>query len=177
MADLSAILLEREGRSVLRFERLLGHPPERVWRALTEPGELDAWHPTPFKLPSVPGGPVEYLPSSGAPEIEPGRLLACEPPRLLAYTWGPDELRFTLRASGEGCLLTLEHSFDDRFKAARDGAGWHLCLGALEAVLDGRAVPGVEPGERLPGGWQELNAGYQERFGIAPQDATPPPQM
>ena len=44
MPDEHAVLLERNGRSVLRFERLLDHPRERVWRALTERGELEAWH-------------------------------------------------------------------------------------------------------------------------------------
>ena len=66
-----------------------------------------------------------------------GRLLALEEPALIAYTWGEDELRWTLSEREGGCLLTLEHSFADRFKAARDGAGWHLCLTALGALLDG----------------------------------------
>jgi hypothetical protein len=40
-----AILQDEEGRSVLRFERLLRHPPERVWRALTEPAPEKATPP------------------------------------------------------------------------------------------------------------------------------------
>jgi uncharacterized protein YndB with AHSA1/START domain len=43
-----AVGLHREGRYVLRFERLLAHSRERVWRALTEHQELAAWHPTPL---------------------------------------------------------------------------------------------------------------------------------
>lgn len=34
-----------DGRPVLRIERRLQHPPERVWRALTEPAELSRWYP------------------------------------------------------------------------------------------------------------------------------------
>jgi hypothetical protein len=37
------VLEKKEGKDVLRFERHLAHPIERVWAALTEPGELVGW--------------------------------------------------------------------------------------------------------------------------------------
>jgi uncharacterized protein YndB with AHSA1/START domain len=175
-----AVLIERDGRSVLRFERLLTQPRERVWRALTERGELAAWHPTPFVLDARAGGAVEYLSSPGVPEMAAGRVLEIAEPSLLVVTWGPppgDELRWALEERGRHCLLTLEHSFHDRFKAARDGAGWHICLLALEALLDGEDVPERGSPERLPDGWSELNEDYQRRFGISPEQATPVPGM
>jgi uncharacterized protein YndB with AHSA1/START domain len=175
MPDDHAVLLERDGRSVLRFERLLGHPRERVWRALTERDQLEAWHPTPFLFEPRPGGGVSFLPSPGVPEMGTGRVLACDEPSLLVHTWGEDELRWTLEERGGDCLLTLEHSFADRFKAARDGAGWHICLIALSARLDDREVPAKGGPERLPEGWSELNEEYLRRFGIARQQATPIP--
>ncbi len=159
---------------MLRFERLLAHPRDRVWRALTDREELAAWHPTPFVLA---GATVEFLPSPGAPEMGTGRVLALEEPSLIAYTWGEDQLRWTLAERGEGCLLTLEHSFEDRLKAARDGAGWHICLTALEALLEGAAVPEKGSARRLPEGWSALNEDYQRRFGIAPEDAAPVPEL
>jgi uncharacterized protein YndB with AHSA1/START domain len=174
MPDRHAVLLERDGRSVLRFERLLAHPRERVWSALTDRNELEAWHPTPFELD---GEVLEFLPSPGAPDFGTGRLLALDEPSLIAYTWGEDELRWTLSEREGGCLLTLEHSFADRFKAARDGAGWHVCLGALDALLDGAMVPAKGSARELPGGWRELNEDYQRRFGIAPGEATPVPDL
>lgn len=175
MPDDHAVLVERDGRSVLRFERLLGHPRERVWEALTERDQLEAWHPTPFLFEPRPGGAVSFLPSPGVPEMGIGSVLACDQPSLLVHTWGEDELRWTLEESGSDCLLTLEHTFGDRLKAARDGAGWHICLTALAAVLDGRAVPEGGSAQRLPDGWSELNDEYLERFGISPEEATPIP--
>jgi len=176
MSDEHAVLIERDGRSVLRFRRLLAQTPAAAWEALTRTEALRSWHPTPFRLEPRTGGAVEFLPGTEGGQMPPGRVLAYEPERLLAYTWGEDELRFTIEPRREGCLLTLEHAFADRLKAARDGAGWHLCLRALEAALQGRPVPGVEPGGRLPGGWPELNEEYQRRFGISPGQATPVPE-
>jgi uncharacterized protein YndB with AHSA1/START domain len=179
MPEQHAVLLERGGRPMLRFRRHLQHRPERVWSALTDRAELDGWHPTPFELEPRVGGAVRF-PAESGPAMAPGRVLSYDPPRLLAYTWGEDELRWTLEPSEEGCLLELEHVFDDRLKAARDGAGWHLCLLALRERLDGVSVPRPDEGmaeQRLPDGWTELNGEYQQRFGISPEQATPVPRM
>jgi len=37
------------GRWRLRFTRTLDHPPEKVWRAITEPEHLRAWFPQRIK--------------------------------------------------------------------------------------------------------------------------------
>lgn len=179
MPDAShATLQQRDGRAALLFERVLAHPPERVWRALTAYDGLFDWHPTPFQLdgdPPIPGGPVTFIATAEAPEMPGGRLLEYDPPRLLAHTWGEDELRWELEGREDGCLLRLTHIFDDRFKAARDASGWHLCLGALSSSLELAPKPQRVLEPRLPQGWTELNRDYEQRFGIDPEQATPPP--
>ena len=171
-----AILQDHEGRSMLRFERRLHHRPEWVWQALTELDELRSWHPSPFTFERRVGSPLSYAPLPDGTELD-GELVEYDPPRVLAYTWGDDLLRWELEPKRDGCRLVLLHIFDDRFKAARDAAGWHLCLDALETRLAG-ASPGAPTGERaIPGGWPELNAVYEQRFGIPPEKATPPPKV
>ena len=44
---------------------------------------------------------------------------------------------------------------DEREKAARDGAGWHVCLDRLEAQLDGSVGGGED--------WRGLYEEYQRR--------------
>jgi len=41
------VVEQRDGRTVLRFERRLRHPIERVWAALTEPARLASGSPRP----------------------------------------------------------------------------------------------------------------------------------
>ena len=185
-ASADAVLQDDRGRAVLRFERRLRHRPERVWRALTDPDELFAWHPTPARLEPHAGGAITYLEGGDVPDMGTGEITEYDPPRALAHTWGDDHLRWELRPDDDGCLLVLTHTFDDRFKAARDAAGWHLCIDALAASLDGgetplgrafaarREVDGPRP-EGPPEEWGELNRAYQERFEIPPERATPPP--
>jgi len=171
-----AVIGEQDDRTTLRFERVLRHPPERVWRALTEQDELQAWHPTPFALQPQPGGSVTYAQSERGQAMPTGEVVEHEPHHRLSYTWGEDLLRFELHPHEDGCLLVLTHVFDDRMKAARDAAGWHLCLQTLASALDDDAAADSSTSEhRLPHGWNELNDEYQQRFGIAPEQATPPP--
>ena len=168
-----ATLIDADGRPTLRFERVLAYSVEQVWRALTEADELSAWHPTPYVLR---GREIEFTGEGPSmPDVEVAEL---DPPRLLAHAWREDLLRWELSEHDEGCLLVLTHSFDDRNKAARDAAGWHLCLDALERSLAGEAPDRDEAvGEagQVPPEWSDLNEGYQREFGISPEEATPPP--
>lgn len=165
MPAVDGTLIEVEGRPALRFERVLNAAPARVWRALTEPAEHETWHPSPFDLEPRVGGSVKYR----GEDLDDGTVLEFQPESALAYTWGEDDLHWELEPQGSGTLLTLTHVFDDRLKAARDGAGWHVCLDRLD-----RAVDGDDAGDG-PRAWDDLNREYQGKFGIDPSEATPVP--
>ncbi len=169
-----AILEDAKGRPALRFERLLDHPPDRVWLALTRLEDLRRWHPSPFELELRVGGTVNFLPPVGD-AFGSGLVTACEPPHLLEYSWGEDNLRWELEPCDSGTRLVLTHTFDDRLKAARDAAGWDLCLNALVTSLAGKAESLSRGESAIPAGWAALNQAYEQRFGIAPEQATPPP--
>jgi uncharacterized protein YndB with AHSA1/START domain len=171
-----AVLEDDEGRALLRFERVLPHPPERVWSALTAQEELYGWHPTPFELEPAVGGAIRFDAGGHGPEMPDGEVLEYDPPRTLAHTWGEDRLRWELEPHTQGCRLVLTHRFEDRFKAARDATGWDMCLEALASVLESPDAPRPERIDRVSPGWSELNHAYQERFGIPAELATPPPR-
>jgi uncharacterized protein YndB with AHSA1/START domain len=160
------------GRTTIRFERRLAHPPEKVWKALTDPAELTHWFPQDLDGTFAPGAKLLFrfrgeLPVLGGKVIEDftGEVLEIDPPHLLAYTWGEDVLRWSLTPDGDGCLLVFTDTVADHGKSARDGAGWHACLLAFQSLLDG--TPAAE-GEQ----WKELYEMYAETFG--PEAATAP---
>ncbi|HKT04248.1 MAG TPA: SRPBCC family protein [Rugosimonospora sp.] len=171
MAEEYGLLDEVGGRWRLRFARRLPHPPEKVWRALTEPEHLSAWFPTTIEGERAAGAPLRFTFPDGAAEPFDGQMLAYDPPSLLEFHWGPDTLRFELVPDGDGSLLTLLDLLAEQGKAARDGAGWHLCLRALERHLD----EGGEP--RDLGAWKPLNDEYVQRFGPEAATIGPPEGM
>src|ERR1700737_1364869 len=129
-----------DGPSRLRFVRILPHPPERVWRAITEPDELIHWFPTTIEGERAAGAALRFsFPQGQAPPFD-GAMLAYEEGRMLEFSGGPDILRLELRPAPEGTELTLLDTLDEHGKAARDGAGWHACLDGLERSLQGGAA-------------------------------------
>lgn len=159
-------LLQKDGEVIdantVRFERLLPGPIERVWAYLTESEKRRKWLASgDFDLRE--GGKtklffrhVELSPKqSPAPERYrkydeegggfDGRVLRCEPPRLLTITWGGDpkhesEVTFELTPqSGGDVLLTLTHRrLVDAAEMLSVSGGWHTHLGVLIDHLNGR---------------------------------------
>jgi uncharacterized protein YndB with AHSA1/START domain len=162
-------------RPTLQFERRLAYPVEAVWHAITEPSELVHWFPSQVAVDLRVGGAMEFtfehMPLD-APSSMPGRVTELDPPRLFAFYWGEDHLRFELQPAdgGAGCRLRFTVVLETSDKAARDAAGWHQCLGALERHLSGAAVEGpYESGQ-----WQEHYAEYTRR-GLPARAPVPDP--
>jgi uncharacterized protein YndB with AHSA1/START domain len=159
----------------LRFVRRLPHPPEKVWRALTDSDELDAWFPDTIEGERALGATWRFV--SKMPGVEPyeGTVTAFDPGTALEFTWGDDVVRFDLAADGLGTVLTFTDTFAEGGKASRDGAGWHECLDLLRHQLDGD-----ERGWVLGQRWAEVHPQYVERFGpeasvLGPPEGWEPP--
>jgi uncharacterized protein YndB with AHSA1/START domain len=156
-----------EGRPVLRIERRLAHPPEKVWRAVTEPEHLSRWYPfTVTQLDLRLGGKIRFDDGQGSTleavvtELEPQRLFAFSTNAPVGTSRESDDLvRFELQPQDAGCLLVFTHVFDDRYGAASYASGWQVCLDALEAVVDDRPVEAGYP-------VAEMHDAYVERFGL-----------
>lgn len=150
----------------LRFTRRLAHAPEKVWRAITEPEQLKAWFPQAVVVERwEPGAPLQF---TGQASFT-GEVLAFEPGRLVEFRWGTDTLRLELEPDGDGTLLTLLDTLDELGKAARDAAGWHTCLDALEAQLDGETREWSDSDR-----WREVHPGYVDDFGPEAAAIGPP---
>ena len=162
--------LERgDGAVTLRFARRLPHPPEKVWRALTEPDHLAAWFPTTIEGDLTPGGKLRFgFGDLQLPDFD-GVTLAFDRPRLLEFDWGDERLRFELVPDHGGTLLTFTASFAELGRAARDAAGWHTCLDLLGYQLAGEPAPW-----RQPDRWRDVHSRYVDEFGPVAAAIGPP---
>ncbi|HEY0342877.1 MAG TPA: SRPBCC domain-containing protein [Steroidobacteraceae bacterium] len=131
-------------RSVV-IEKELPHPPEKIWRALTQGALLKEWlldndfqpivgHAFKFRSPPMPKW-------DGIIDSE---VLVVEPNKKLSYTWSSlglvSVVVWTLAATGSGTLVRMEQSgFRPDQEAAYQGAtyGWQKFFGGLERVVAG----------------------------------------
>jgi len=173
------ILLETDGRWMLRFERRYPHPPARVWRMLVEPELLARWFPARVAYSELEVGAAltfsfgeEDLKAAaeagveGVPAITSGTILEVEPERIFAFDWVGETVRFEITPDAEGSRLRFTHVFDpDRAQAPRNAAGWHFCLEALGSAIAG--APGPSPARQ-----KELTDRYVIAIGDGPTAAT-----
>jgi uncharacterized protein YndB with AHSA1/START domain len=144
--------------------RDLRHPPEKVWRALTDPEHLRQWAPFDADRSMASVGTVT-LSTVGAPQIAEARVTRAEENRLLEYNWGGD-IRWELEPLGAGTRLKLWHNINRGF-IAMGAAGWHICLDVLDQALAGEPIGRIVGPEAMQfEGWQRLNAEYSKQFGV-----------
>jgi uncharacterized protein YndB with AHSA1/START domain len=128
----------------LVIDREMPHPPEKIWRALTDGPLMEEWlmtndfkpmvgHRFTFRATPVPGW-------SGIIECE---VLVVEPPSMLSYSWGTlgigTAVTFTLTPTESGTHLRFEQSGfgpgqDQNYKGAK--YGWTNFLGKLDHVVE-----------------------------------------
>jgi uncharacterized protein YndB with AHSA1/START domain len=138
MTDTS--LLRTGPRPVLRFERHLPKPIADVWVAVTDPREMKAWFPTRIEIAEWKVG-ATLTHHFDEHDIDPltGTVLRWNPPHHVAFTWGTDTITFELSASdGGGTTFVLTEELDAS-AAARNAAGWDICLDRLEHGVEGEA--------------------------------------
>jgi uncharacterized protein YndB with AHSA1/START domain len=161
--------LERRGeRQVIRFERRLAHPVERVWRAITEPDEITAWLAL-AELELEEGGRVvltwQNTDDEGNTAVARGSVSALDPPRLLELdTDIHGRLRWELEPAGDGTMLTFtaEVELPADFETEVI-AGWHIHLDHLEEVLDGGTIDWPNWHRDHRPDWERIHESYAAR--------------
>jgi len=155
-------------QQVIRFERRLDHPVERVWRAISEPGEMAKWLAL-TELDPAEGGTVvltwQNTDDEGNTAVARGTVTALDPPRLIEFdTDIHGRLRWELEPDGEGTFLsfTAEVQLPEEYEL-KVLAGWHIHLDHLEDVLDGGAVDWPNWSSEHRPDWDRIHDGYAAR--------------
>ena len=127
--------IQKDGEKwTLILVRELGHSPEKVWQALTDPAHLREW--APFEADGNLGtvGRVN-LTWVGTQQALETRVTRADAPKMLEY----DDTRWELEAFGGGTRLTLWHNIDRRF-ISWGAAGWHISFDVLDRFLSGTPI-------------------------------------
>lgn len=119
-------------------EREIAYPPEKIWRALTQPHLIAEWLMNNDFAPVVDHS-FKFTADWGSVDCQ---VQTVEPNRTLAYSWDAMGLEstvtWTLTASGSGTHLRMEQAgFRRDQEQAYQGAkiGWRHFFAALEQAL------------------------------------------
>ncbi|HEY5337343.1 MAG TPA: SRPBCC domain-containing protein [Rhizomicrobium sp.] len=131
-----------ETRSVV-VERDIPFPPEKIWRALTQPHLIEEWlMKNDFKPVVDHSFSFRREPQANWSGVVDCRVLAAEPNKTLSYTWGTLGLEsvvtWTLTPTGTGTHLRMERTGfrpDQAQNYAGATHGWQKFLSNLEQVL------------------------------------------
>ncbi|AZO61168.1 SRPBCC domain-containing protein [Mesorhizobium sp. M1A.F.Ca.IN.022.07.1.1] len=124
-------------RSVV-VEREIPYPPEKIWRALTQPHLIEEWLMKNNFKPVVDHR-FELSADWGGVECQ---VQTVEPNKTLCYTWDTKDLEsvvtWTLTRTGAGTRLRMEQTGfrtdqEPYFRGA--AVGWPRFFAALEQVL------------------------------------------
>ena len=124
-------------------ERELPFPPEKLWRALTQPHLIEEWlMQNDFKPVAGHQFQLRRDPQPTWNGVIDCKVLAVEPNKSLSYAWGTlgvdTVVTFTLTATPTGTHLRVEQSgFRPDQPQNYQGAkyGWQQMLAKLEQVL------------------------------------------
>lgn len=126
-----------EDRTIV-VEREFPHPPEKVWRALTQPHLVAEWLMENDIVP-IAGRDFSLSAEWGAVEC---RVREAHPPRILSYDWKTKDLdsvvTWTLDPTPKGTLLRMEQTGfrpDQRSFFRGASVRWPQFLEALDGVL------------------------------------------
>jgi uncharacterized protein YndB with AHSA1/START domain len=120
------------------LEREIPHPPEKIWRALTQPHLIEEWLMKNDFSPVVDHR-FNFRGDRGAVDCQ---VTAVEPNKTLSYTWAAYGLEsivtWTLTPTKTGTHLRMEQAgFRPDQQQAYQGAkaGWPRFFASLEKVL------------------------------------------
>jgi uncharacterized protein YndB with AHSA1/START domain len=129
----------------LVIEREMPHPPEKIWRALTQGWLIKEWLMDNDFQPVV-GHKFSFraTPKPNWDGVIESEVLVVEPNKKLSYSWGAlglgSVVEWTLEPTENGTLLRMVQSgFRPDQEAAYKGAnyGWQKFIGGLERVVAG----------------------------------------
>ena len=151
---------------IIEHEVEYPHPPEKVWRALTEPAQIARWFPAAWGRTTTDFQPVvgatfrmDAEKKRGWRGSVTGKVLEVVPQRRLVYTWAgspqediePTRVEWTLESTPNGTRLRFIYTLSPQFTGltgwmAEKGAGasWRKMMNASIPDILGATTAAVQ---------------------------------
>ena len=127
----------------LQFVRTFPDPIDRVWAAITDPGELAKWYGTWRGDPST--GRIELASDEGGGAFKSTEVVECVRPHKVAIVLptpnGPWPVSITLSESEGVTTAVFVHQLAEPYDAGSIGPGWHFYADRLAAAISGGTMP------------------------------------
>ncbi|MEE1618469.1 hypothetical protein [Brachybacterium sp. J153] len=132
----------------------------QLWEAVTDPERLAQWSPVVPDRALTAIGPALAREN---PEDDPvaADVLALAADHAVTHRWGDATLGWVV----DDGQIDLQVTLGDVQEAQYFAAGWHVCLGVLDALLSGEEQERIVGMDALEHGWRELQQRYAEEFG------------
>lgn len=143
----------------IRFERLLNHPADKVWDAITKPEQIAKWFGS-AEIDLKIGGKIKVQLMMATVE---GKITQLETGRLLEYTFGEQNiLRWELiKETKDTCRLIFTEHLAPLSDLQYTAPGWHGYLDllslSLEGVIEKRPTFSMEE-------WQDISEAITAKY-------------
>lgn len=157
--------------NVLTLRRMIKTREASAFTWISDPAKLALWSPCVPDRALDSTGPVTLREN---PDDDPiaGEVTFVKAPHRLTFTWGGEELDWTIAGTGlvpaasPSCLLTLRQALSEVSQAGMMAAGWHLCISTLDLRVSGIPAARVVGQDALEHGWQQLRDQFDARLGV-----------
>lgn len=130
-----------------------------LWESLTDPERLAQWSPVVPDRPLTSVGPAL---SREQPDQDPVAcdVIAVAGSHALTHRWGDEQLGWLI----EQGRLVVQMALSEPEHAPLFAAGWHVCLGVLDAQLAGVPQERIVGMDAMDHGWEELRRRYVDEL-------------
>ena len=151
------------GEAELRFERVLNHPLDKVWAAISIPERIGAWF-CEMSFEPVPGAAIDQTFQHAGGVKGSGKVLRFEPPTLFEWQWDgseteqPSVVIWRLEPlDADRTRILLTHRTRNPEQAHDYAHGWHVHLdGLVQALQGGRFLYPLANDAEVAGYYREV---------------------
>ncbi len=139
MATLTATAHDDSVRKSVKLTREYPLGDWALWKFLAEEHLIKQWFPGSYTFEPWDGGILNFH-TEDPTDAEGAVVIQYEAPHHFSFTWGGNEVDYQVESLDDSHVrFTLTDTLEQGDQAARNAAGWELCLNNLDRIVAGEA--------------------------------------